>query len=170
MQKLNKTQQNLIQQEVFGERQILKMSEFLQADFKQLDRMLGGPSAQQLTQDLERLGTLEDVQAALRSRRSLEDISTKAKLIGPSTIQELNRGENLDLNRENKRLANFDDLKKISIAADKMVKLLEDAYMKLAPALATVLPVIINQISTSAKVVEKSRAIRGMIPGQGKDK
>lgn len=170
LQKLGPIQQNLVQQEVFGERQILKASEFLQADFKFLAEKIGGPSAEALTIAAEQLGTLKDMKDLLSAQRELKDLQTKAGLIGPRTITELNRGENIDLARENKRLGQFDDLKKISIAADKITKLLEDAYLKLAPVLATYLPKLIDQLATSAKIVEKSRSLRGLLPGQGKDK
>lgn len=166
VQKLDPTKRTLVQQEVFGEKQILKMAEFLQADFAQLDRMLGGPTAEELTKSLEKLGMIEDVQSALRARRELLDIEKKSKLIGPNQLYELNRGEDLELQRENKRLAQFDDLKKISIASDKVVKMLEDFFLKLAPQLAVILPAALDQISGTVKAIEKSRAARGMLPGK----
>jgi hypothetical protein len=49
MQNLTDTQKSLVQQEVFGERQILKVSEFLNADFRKISREVGGPSAEELT-------------------------------------------------------------------------------------------------------------------------
>lgn len=173
MQKLNATQQNLVQQEVFGEKQILKASEFLNADFKKLDSIFnqaGAPSAAQQTAAAEFTGQLSDNLDTLRAIREQKDFVTKSRLINDNTIAGVNQGEAIDQARENKRLAQFDDLKKISIATDKMVKLLEDAYLKLAPVLATALPALVDQLVFSAKAVEKSRAIRGLIPGQGKDK
>jgi len=170
LQKLNKTQQSLVQAEVFGEKQILKMSEFLQTDFAQAARMIGGPSAEQLTQSIDRTAMLEDVQAFLRQRRELGDLDTKGQRIKPSMIQSMNEAEEIALTQENKRLGSYDSLKAIQINTDKLVKKLEDAYLKLAPAIATVLPVIVEQIGTAAKGIEKSRAVRGMVPGAGKDK
>lgn len=166
IQKQSPDAANLVQQEVFGEKQILKASEFLNADFAFLAKQIGGPSSEALTIAAEQLGTLSDMRDILRARRDLGDLEKKAQLIGPRTISELNRGETVDLDRENKRLSSFDDLKKISMATDKMVKLLEDAYLKLAPALGVVIPAIINQVADSAKLVEKSRAVRGLVPGK----
>lgn len=170
MQKLNKTQQSLVQAEVFGEKQILKMSEFLQTDFSQAARMIGGPSAEQLTRSIDQTAKLEDVQAFLRQRRELKDLDTKGQRIQPSMIQNMNDAEEMALAQENKRLGSYDSLKQIQINTDKLLKKIEDAYLKLAPSIATILPVIVEQIGSAAKGIEKSRAVRGMVPGAGKDK
>lgn len=170
LQKLDKTRQVLVQQEVFGEKKIGKMSEFLQTDFKFLSTQIGGPSAQQLTMSLEKLGTLEDMQSILRARRSIKDIETKSNLIGPKTISDISKGEQADLDRENKRLGSFDDLKKISLATDKLVKMFEDGYLKYSPILAQYLPMILNQIGEGVKAASVSRAARGMVGDKGKDK
>lgn len=166
MQALSPTQQNLVQQEVFGEKQILKASEFLNADFKQLAKDIGGPSAEALTIAANQLGALNDIRDTFRARRDLQDLEKKAQLIGPNTIKGVLQGEKVDLDRENKRLAQFDDLKKISMSTDKLVKLLEDGYLKLAPYLAQVIPAAINEVVSTAKVIEKSRSLRGLVPGK----
>lgn len=170
LKKLEPVQRNLVQQEVFGEKQILKASEFLNQDFAENARTIGGPSAEQLTQGIEKTAKFSDARDLVRAHREVVDIDKKSRLIKDKDVDSMLRGEKADLDRENKRLQSFDDLKKISLATDKLTKILEDGYLKLAPVLGQYLPSLIDSITTSAKVVEKSRAIRGMVPGAGKDK
>lgn len=172
MQKLTPVQQNLVQQEVFGEKQILKASEFLHQDFNMLTKMFSkAPSTEALSNAAENLGSLSDMKDLKTAQREERDLITKARLIGPKTITDLSKGDDVEMARENKRLASFDDLKKISLAADKMAKLFEDAYLMAAPILGEVLPMLMSQITGSALDIQKSRMIRGITPGQsGKDK
>jgi len=176
LQKINKVNPNaanMVQQEVFGGRQILKASEFLNADFASLSARIGGPSAEALSEAANYLAFQNDERDLNRAKRGLKDIQTKATMLAGKdgrgrAFELMELREQIDLNRENKRLGNFDSLARISMATDKMVKLLEDGYMKLAPALATVLPVVIDKIGTAAKGIETSRAVRGMVSGKGK--
>ena len=166
LQKLTPTQQNFVQQEVFGEKQILKASEFLQADFKKLAAQIGGPSTDDLTASAEYINKLAEYQKIQRAKRNLNDLVTKSTSISPQVVKDIDRGEAIDLARENQRLAKFDDLKKISLATDKLAKILEDAYLKLAPVLSNTLPLLVDQLVISSKQIEKSRTLRGMTPGK----
>jgi len=176
LQKLNRADPNAanrVQQEVFGGKQILKASEFLNADFKDLAIRLGGPSAETMTEAAKYLAFQKDEQDLNRARRGLVDIEKKASALAGKdgkgrAFQLMELREQIEFDRENKRLGSYNDLARISMATDKMVKLLEDAYLQLAPALSKIIPALVGQLSTSAKVVEKSRAIRGMISGKGK--
>lgn len=170
VQKMDQTSQNLIQQQVFGEKQILKASEFLNANFAQLNSLIGGPTAQELTVAAEKLANNADARDIFSARRDLQDLRTKGQLITPKTIMGMVQGEDMELANDNKRLARYDDLKKISMATDRLVKLLEDAYLKLSPVLGQYLPGLIEQLTFSANAVEKSRTIKGLIPGAGKDR
>jgi hypothetical protein len=71
--------------------------------------------------------------------------------------------------RATKQLSSYDHLANISRSIDKLTDLAQDAYVKLAPTLAKIVPAIVDNIAGAAGAVEKSRVIRGMIPGQGKD-
>lgn len=170
MQKLDAVSRSLVQQEVFGEKQILKASEFLNADFAKLTKLIGGPSAQELTVAINKISESADKSDIMAAGRENTDLVNKSKLIGDNTILGIEQGIRKDLERENKRLANFDDLKKISMATDKMVKSLEDAYLTLAPVLGQLLPKLVqvaDLIIQNAPAVKASRFFRGL--GNGKD-
>lgn len=169
MQKLTDVQRNLVQQEVFGEKQILKASSFLNADMPNLLRRIGGPTEQELSMAGGKIGGLKSMQDVLTAKRELQDLKDKADRMDGSNIVQMARGTDVDLARENKRLGNFDDLKKISMATDKLVKILEDGYLKLAPLLGEGLPALISYAEGMATAAKASRSLKGMAPGNGKD-
>lgn len=172
LQKLSKVDPNAalrVQSEVFGEKQILKAADFLSADFKKLAFQIGGPTAQQLSRDIKDLDTASDFLDTERAKRELADFSSKAALV-PQTIGGLLEGEDRALRQDNYRLTRFEHLKKISMATDEMLQLLEKAYLELSPYLAKVLPEIMKEIGWATKGIETSRTIRGMVPGAGKDR
>ncbi len=164
MQKLNDTQKNLIQQEVFGGKQILKASEFLNADFKFLDKAIKGPSSAELTQHIERTGALKDTKDILHARNNLNDIVNKDKVIGPKTIEGLNNQELLAQSAENKNLTQIDNLIKIQASIDKLTNLLQNEFTKLAPALAIVIPGLLGGIGDGVKGITNTRGARGIGP------
>lgn len=172
MQKLTAVQQSLVQQEVFGEKQILKASEFLNADFKKLDetfKAIGVPTAAAMSQAAEWLGQQSDNRDILRAAKDQNDLVKKSKLIGDSTIAGLNARDNLDLAQENKNLSRFDSLNQISINNQKLMNLAVNAFLEIAPLLAQALPKLVGVADTvqqNLPSIKGSRAVRGM---QGKD-
>lgn len=172
MQKLTAVQQNLVQQEVFGERQILKASEFLNANFKQLERTFGAigvPTADAMSQAAEWLGQQSDNRDILRAAKEQNDLITKSKLIKDSTIAGLNQADKLALKQENKNLGSFDALQQISINNQKLINVAVNAFLELAPLLAQALPKLVGVADTvqqSLPSIKGSRAIRGIQNGK----
>ena len=74
LQRLDKNAQVRAQQEVFGEKQILKMADFLNTDFAKQSALIGGRSAEEFTPGLEKLGELNDLKDALAVKRENEDL------------------------------------------------------------------------------------------------
>lgn len=170
MQKLNATQQNLVQQEVFGEKQILKASEFLNADFGKLARQIGGPTSEELTIAANRIGDLADMRDIMAAGRELKDLKAKAGIVNENMIAQVEQGARYELDKENKRMNSFEDLKKISMATDKMIGLLEKGYLEMAPLLAMLMPKLVKLADVmieNAPAIKASRALRGLT--QGKD-
>jgi hypothetical protein len=170
MQKLNKTQQSLVQQEVFGEKQILKASEFLGANFKELSSIFdqaGAPSAAQQTQAAKWLGQLSDNKDVLAAVRVQKDLVQKSKLINDGTINGLEQKDNLDLSQENKNLGKFQSLQQISIANQKLMNVAVNAFLEIAPLLAAALPKLVqltDTVTQSLPAVKSSRVLRGITP------
>ncbi len=165
LQKLDKIDPDAatrVQAEVFGEKQILKMAEFLKADFRQLSDQIGGPSAEELSAGLGKLDVLDDRRNILKAKQETLDIMVKARALNRNTIDLFAQGDQNELDRENKRLGSVDDLKKIAMASDKIVKLLEDGYLQLAPYIAGSIPKIIKAFQTTAEGVDDIKKLRGV--------
>lgn len=164
---------NLVEQEVFGGRQILKDASFLHADFKELNQTFksaGVPSSSDQTAAAQYLGKQSENLNTLGAIRTQKDLVAKSHLITGKTVEGLESLDNFQTSRENAGLAKGDSLLKTQLEKEKLFALAADAFLKLAPLIATYLPTIVDTLSTGAKTVEKSRVIRGIVPGQGKDK
>ena len=165
MQKLDPTRQNLVQQEVFGEKQILKASEFMKANFAQLALDIGGPGADQLTASITKTSKLDDIRKTMTARRNLLDIQTKADKVGPETLRKVLKREQDLLNQENQRIDNFENLAAVQMVADQFVLALEKAIHKMLPNMIRGIPGLLTDIaamSLGMKSVSQSRAARGM--------
>lgn len=173
MQKMNSTQRSLVQQEVFGERQIGRASEFLNQDFAKVNRQLGGPSADDITAAAKSLEAQQSYLQLKNAQRGLKEINDQAVKITPHAIQSIAKRQDVASESDLKNLSNFDRLERLQIAADKIVNQLELGVGKIAPLLAPALeaiPGILQKLDVAATAVQKSRAVRGLLPGQGKDK
>jgi hypothetical protein len=186
LQKVNKTNPlaaNLVQQQVFGEKQILKASEFLNADFKTLGQQIGGPSSQQLSAAAGWTGQMSDNRDVLRAGMELQDIVTKASKINDNLIAALHASDQFALNRENSRLNSAENIKKMALMVDKVSAMVEELYLKggIGGILKTMSKVdqlvdlfktgtVWDAVNSDLRGIGKSRAARGITPGAGKDK
>lgn len=165
MQKMNKTQQVLVQQEIFGEKQILKMADFLQTDFGAQARLLGGPTSEKLTPALEKLGSLNDLKDALEARRNLHDAMNKAATINGETVRLQDAAARRELDRENKQVASYKDLALISAAATTTSNVVKDLFLEVAK-----IPALLIEGNGMTKKVSESRWNRGVAPAGGKER
>lgn len=177
MQKLpSDIQKNLVQQEVFGEKQILKASEFLNQDFAKLQRMFvaaGVPNADQLGNSAESLAKFSDLRDFLTAVREQKDLVEKSSRIGLGTIAGISGRADFDKARENANLSNFQKLEKLQVAADKIVAQLEQGFAKAAPVLTKLvdaIPALVDAITTGSSAIAKSRTLKGLVPGAAKEK
>jgi hypothetical protein len=155
---MDKTQQVLVQQEIFGEKQILKMADFLQTDFAAQTKLLGGPSSAQLTPSIEKLGNLNDLKDALEARRELTDVVKKAGAINEGMVRAQDERAKLELEKENRQIKSYQDLAAISIAADQVTNLAKDAVLKVADILVKV-----TDLTNNMKKLTESRVVKGFL-------
>lgn len=173
LQKMTPIQQNLVQQEVFGERQILKASSFLGANFSSLNGIFnqaGVPSAQQQTSAAMWLGQLQENRQTLEAIRDQKDLITKSKLISDSTINKMSNSDQLDLNQGNKNLSKFDTLEALQMANQRLMNDALNIFLKLAPVLAAALGGVADKIDLIKQGTAGSRVLRGVTPGFAKEK
>lgn len=158
LQKMEKNQQVIIQQEVFGEKQILRMADFLQTDFAAQNKLLGGPTSEQLTPGIEKIGELNDLKDVLESRRNLNDILKKSKTINEEMIRSQDARAKSDLEKENKQIKSYTDLAAISNASNEILNLVRDAGLGIAG-----LVVKVTDLTNTVKKLTESSGIKNVL-------
>lgn len=162
LQKMDKTQQVLVQQEVFGEKQILKMADFLQTDFTAQAKLLGGPSSEKLTPAIEKVGNLNDLKDALEARRNLNDMMAKAGAINENMIRAQDRAAKLELEKENQRIKSYENLAAISEASARITNLVDQGVGMLGGLVTKV-----TNLTENVKKLSESRVIKGFLKWTG---
>lgn len=133
LQKLNPNQRVLVQQEVFGEKAILKMANFLQADFTKAARLMGGPDEATLSRRARRGAALNAIKQRLGAATELEDFSNKLRApesggISNEMIRLQDEQKRRDLKFENKDIANYENLAALAKTADEIKGIAKDAF------------------------------------------
>lgn len=164
LQKMTKNQQLLVQQEVFGEKQILKMADFLQTDFGKQAKLIGGPTAEQLTPKLEKVANLNDLKDALEARRTLDDTFAKAKLVNEKMVKSQDAREKLDLERQQKQIKAYDNLQETTVAMSELVNTVKDLLISVNAFFVKLvdLPLVL-------KYWKSSRLLKGLLKITGGD-
>lgn len=153
LQKMDKNQQVLIQQQVFGEKQVLKMAEFLQdVGFKESAASLQKVNFGQAAKSAEKLGALNDKMTANRVVNDIRDLTSKANVIGNDTIRNVNRSEIGNLSRENSRIGRSAQ----AFTAEENIAQLTDKVEQLANNIITELPVLMDGLKATVGLLEKS--------------
>lgn len=157
LQSMKKDQQVLVQQQVFGEKQILKMSDFLQTDFrKQLSAIgLDKKSSSEFTKSIEGTAKLNDLADVLLAQRESDDILKKGKLINENMIMARHRSEQIALERENKQLASYENLASISDMTSKIMAMVEQGIGMLGGLINKITP-FVNQMTDAINKFMKS--------------
>lgn len=164
LQKMDKTQQLLVQQEVFGEKQILKMADFLNSDFANVGKYFAKFNSATLTKDINKTGDLNDLNDTLAAVRELEDLSKKSKLINEGMITSRDRAERVALDRENQRIASYQNLQAISTTVDKIAGLIEQGVAQIGKFITFATPMI-NRLVESISKLSNSRLLKGFFGG-----
>lgn len=153
LQKLDKNQQVLVQQQVFGEKQVLKMAEFLQdTGFKESADSLKKVDFGKAAAAAESLAHLADKNEANKTVRELLDLGGKAKVIGAGTVQNLNKSEINNLNRENNRIGRSDQ----AFSAEERMAAIQDNLEKLSNELLTKIPILFDTMDVMVGLLRKS--------------
>lgn len=161
---MEKNQQLLVQQSVFGEKQILKMAEFLQTDMAAAMKEVGLDKAStgKITASLEKLSGLEGLAASLQARRETKDIISKGGVITENMIRSRDKSEQIALDKENKRLASYENLAAISQTVDKIFILIEEGLNQLGKFINFITPAI-NRIVKVIEDFTKGPMARGIM-------
>lgn len=173
LQKMDKNQQILIQQQVFGEKQILKMAEFLQqgeAGFAEIARVAGIDkiSTARAGQQIEKTAALADLDAQLRAGREFKDLVNKGSTINEGMIRARDKSERIALERENQKIRSYEDLAAISDTSNKILGVIEEGMSLLGGLIRTITP-FVTKVSDAIDKLLKSPLVRGVKGWFGKD-
>ena len=153
LQKMDKNQQVLVQQQVFGEKQVLKMAEFLQdVGFKESAASLKKVDFGKAAVAAESLGALNDKLTANRTVNDLNDLSNKAAVIGNQTLKNVNRSEIGNLSRENAKIGRS----AAAFTAEDNIAQLTDKVEQLASNIITQLPILMDGLQAGLGLLQKS--------------
>lgn len=161
VQKMDKNSQLLVQQEVFGEKQILKIADFFNTNMAELTQKLGARPAEEYTRGLMRIDYLSDLNDVLEARRELQDILDKSNVVNADMIRQRDLQAKLELERENQRIQSYKSLATISEASTRMLVVIEKGFLILSD-LATK----ISGLSDIIKRISTSRLFKGMGLGE----
>lgn len=157
LQKLDKNQQVLVQQEVFGEKQLLRMADFLQTDFKDLNKYFANISTDKLDASANKLGNLNDLKDTLGAVRNLNDMISKGGKINEGMVRSQDAREKLALDRENQQIQSYQSLATISEASMKITAIVEKGLLTLTD--------LLNRVTGLTEMVKRlapSRIFKGL--------
>lgn len=161
LKKLETDQQVLVQQQIFGEKQILKMSEFLNADFAKLGKATGidKVTSAVATRAVDKNAGLSDLNDALGAGREFQDLITKSKVINEGMIRARDAQEKQALQKENQRIQSYQDLAAISMTAEKIFGLVDKGIQMLGSLITTITPTL-NKLANAADKLMGSSVIK----------
>lgn len=166
LQKLDQTNKNAaltVQQEVFGEKQILKMADFLQSAGPELLSKIRAPDTGTLTRSVDNQANLNDLSDLFGSRRFLNDLVKKGETITPDMITARDAQLKRDAAVENNRIANYQSLMALSQVVDKTLATIEKSLL---PLLRDIVPAL-KGLSGLVDKIPQFRGLRGIMKPKG---
>lgn len=172
LQKMDKSTQVLVQEQIFGQKQILKMADFLQQDFFKLAKDVGvtGVSSDKLSGDINKIGAMSDLKDILAARRDVGDIQKKADVINNGMIRNMDKSAQIELDRENQRIKSYNDLAMVSQTSNNILVKLEELIALFGKFLAWFMPSFNSGLRLWEKLFKSPifRGVKGLF-GEGKD-
>lgn len=165
LKKMSTNDQLLVQQEVFGERAVLKMSEFLNADFGEISEKFfkNTPSENTLTKNIDNASNLNDLKQGLDAARNLNSLNTESGELTKRMIMAMEKSAQLADDREAARIKSFESFSAIADATTKITGLIESGLATLSDLLVKV-----TNLSNVVNKIPGSRFFRGLFGGDDK--
>lgn len=162
LQTLTKDQQVLVQQQIFGEKQILKMADFLQTDFDKAASSVGidKVTSQKLTNSIEKLAGLNDLADALEARRGTFDIVNKANVMNEGIVRSRDEAAKIALKKENAQIQSYNDLAAISNTVEKIMGVVNEGIILVGKLVNKVTP-FVDKVTGFIDKLAKSPSLRG---------
>lgn len=168
LQKMNPIEQNLVQKQVFGEKQILKMSEFLQANFKTMATELNSVNWKNVGTAISSLEAIEGYQKLKEVQNGLNDLIGKSTVINTGTIDSESLATQLQNKRENKQIRDFRSINDLNNQIEEMKEMLRGTVTQLNESLPIIRQAMSRSISGWDMIVNLLPSARGFKYGNGK--
>lgn len=153
LQKMDKNQQLLVQTQIFGEKQVLKMAEFLQdVGFKKSAASLSGVNFAKVAAATEKNAAKNDTMTANRTVNDLQDMINKSNVINNGTIRNMNQSEINNLMRENNRIARSDQ----AFTAEERLAQIGDSIEQLTNDVVTKIPLLMDGLQKVTDLLRES--------------
>lgn len=162
LQKMDKSQQLLVQQSVFGEKQILKMADFLQTDFAAQIKAIGldKVSTDRLNSAVENTAAMNDLTDINAARLATKDALAKGELINKGIIDSRYRSSQIAQDRENARIKSYHDLAALSETSEKIISKVEEGVTLLGRFVTQAEPAM-KSILNYMESFSKSKWLKG---------
>ena len=173
LQKMDKNSQILVQKQVFGEKQILKMAAFLQQDFATLGKRTGltNVRSERLSGSINKLDKIGELKDILEAGRGVRDIQAKAQVINNGMVRNMDKSAQIELERENQKIKSYNDLAALSQTTNNILFKIEEGVALLGKLVAWAMPTMNNGIRLFEKMLKAPifRGVKGLFGGE-KDK
>lgn len=150
LQKESPDKRALIQEQVFGQKLIGKLADFVQLDFPKQIQLLRARTAEEYDAAIENPASLKDRLDAEITALQMEDMIKKSKLVNDGSVDALIADQRKTLNRENRNLAQFEGLKAAQMSMDKLSEKLEEVLVKFVVRIPDIMAVF-EELGTTAK-------------------
>ena len=158
-----KDQQVLVQEKVFGERQILKMADFLQNDFKNVfEAGLNDVKSSDISKSYNRAAGLNDYRDGKEAVLDLKHQMRISNKINKGIVDEMLNAKRIEQRRLEQRVNAYKDLQAISNTTAKMLELLESSVVWIGKGLRE-LTVQIDKLVNFTSSLKNSSWFRGII-------
>jgi uncharacterized protein YidB (DUF937 family) len=167
LQAMKKTDPNgalLAEQQVFGEKQILKLADFIATDFGQQLRLLMLAPDTTYNAAANASGSANDVADIKTAKREADEFVRKSGLITPAMLELRDQQIRNEEAREEERMRNYQSLMALSEASSQMLGRIEKEGLALLREIAPG----IKKISDIVSKLSISRFVKGMLMGDGK--
>lgn len=152
LQTLTSEQRTLVQNQIFGEKQVLKMAEFLQSDFSESAKALRQIDFAKAAKATQSLSDLQEIDARNKTVRGLNDLIAKNQVINKGTIAGVNTSEVAALAKENRQIGRAAQAFTVEESLNKINENIEELLQQFISGL----PIVTSALNTVVDLLKQS--------------
>lgn len=122
--------QVLVEQEVFGEKQTLRVAEFLRTDFDKLSKQMNLLPAEMYTKRLDKDSDLAKMATVLQAKGETNSFVKNSDAMNAKIIADRDAARQREADKETRRLQSYDSLAAVEKTTDSILDGLDKLYLK----------------------------------------